>query len=200
MITIRMIKAINAAAGKRKHTLVLFCSFQQVSFLTEALATQGYLFEVALWAHKGSKSASSGKSGQFFFCTRIYVHVVCFQGHVSDGSAVYSWPLYWWGKGWNLPPRRNYQHVPNKWDGSTITESPPRQFVELLMIKEEWILHISACNSNLHLVISVCLIIWVHGCKPWCAHHVATHASSLTIGLLALLVGQLVGQSYLWIL
>lgn len=66
MITIRMIKAINAAAGKRKHTLVLFCSFQQVSFLTEALATQGYLFEVALWAHKGSKSASSGKIWSFF--------------------------------------------------------------------------------------------------------------------------------------
>ena len=69
MITIRMIKAINAAAGKQKHILVLFCSFQQVSFLTEALATQGYLVGVALWAYKGTKSASSGKSALLFFQT-----------------------------------------------------------------------------------------------------------------------------------
>lgn len=75
-----MIKAINAAAGKRKHTLVLFCSFQQVSFLTEALATQGYLFEVALWAHKGSKSASSGKSGQFFFAQEYMFMWSAFKG------------------------------------------------------------------------------------------------------------------------
>lgn len=45
------------------------------------------------------------------------------------------------------------------WDGSTITESLPRHFVELLTTKDEWILHISACNGNLHLVISVCLTI-----------------------------------------
>jgi len=44
-------------------------------------------------------------------------------------------------------------------DGPTITESLPRQFVELLTIKDEWILHISARNGNLHLVISACLII-----------------------------------------
>lgn len=60
-----MIKAINAAAGKQKHTLVVFCSFQQVSILTEALVAQGYLAEVALWAHKGNKSASGGKSLSF---------------------------------------------------------------------------------------------------------------------------------------
>ena len=33
-------------------------------------------------------------------------------------------------------------------DGSTITESLLRQLVELLTIKDEWILHISACNGN----------------------------------------------------
>lgn len=42
-------------------------------------------------------------------------------------------------------------------DGSTITESLIKQLVELLTIRDEWIVHISACNGKLLHIMSVSL-------------------------------------------